>query len=362
MFSSFKIGNRSVGCVVAMLAVVALPSLASAQFIVNNPIGGGGVFTPPGIGAWGGGWRGGWDGGWGGWGLVNVDPYGGYLNGAASVIQAQGQFMINRQQASIMREQARQERVRTRRAIFDEWLYERENTPTIEDERQRMRAEELRRALNDPPLTEVWSGDALNKLLKSLQQVQVTGVRGPTVPLDPTLLQQVNVSPGSTINTGANIGVLRTGQPLSWPLALSDARYDRDRNAVDTLIKQAVESVTTGLLKPQTLRDLNTHLRNLENDLRKQVTELPTAQYLDAKRYIGQVQNAVKALEQPNASNFFNAKWTAQGSDVAGLVDYMTTNGLLFASATRGQENAYTALHRAFVGYYSGLMQVMGKR
>jgi hypothetical protein len=355
---TFKVGKRSVVSLFALLGILALPASASAQFIVNNPIVGGGIdrgFIGGGYGGYGG-----W--GWGGWGLANVDPYGGYLYGAGQVIKAQGQFMIDKQKANILYQQAQQERVRTRRAIFDEWLYERENTPTIEDERQRMRAEELRRALNDPPLTEVWSGDALNKLLKSLQQVQSTGVRGPTVSLNQSLLQQVNVTPGSAVNTGANIGVLRSGQALSWPLALSDSRYDRDRNAVDQLVKEAVSSLLDGKLQPKTLRDLNTHLRNLETELRKQVTELPTAQYLDAKRYIGQVQNAVKALEQPDATNFFNSKWSAQGDDVASLVDYMTNHGLLFASATRGQESAYTALHRAFVNYYSGLMQVMGKR
>src|SRR5438132_1022105 len=37
-----------------------------------------------------------------------ADPYGGYLSGAADVINAQGQFLVNTQQAYRMREQVRQ--------------------------------------------------------------------------------------------------------------------------------------------------------------------------------------------------------------------------------------------------------------
>src|SRR5205085_5189876 len=66
------------------------------------------------------------------------DPFSGYLRGSADVINAQGKFMVNQQQAFIMNEQYRQERLKSRRAAFEEYLYEREHTPTAQDDYERL--------------------------------------------------------------------------------------------------------------------------------------------------------------------------------------------------------------------------------
>jgi hypothetical protein len=96
------------------------------------------------------------------------DPFNGYLRGGADVINAQGRFMANQQQAYLTREQVRSERIANRRKIFDQYLYGREKTPTPEEERQRRQLEQLNRSRNNPPLTEIWSGKALNDILTDL--------------------------------------------------------------------------------------------------------------------------------------------------------------------------------------------------
>src|SRR5437868_6486858 len=68
-------------------------------------------------------------------------PYGGYLSGAADVINSQGQFMTSQQQAYLTREQVKQASTESRRKAFDENLYERAKRPTLEDERERARIE-----------------------------------------------------------------------------------------------------------------------------------------------------------------------------------------------------------------------------
>jgi hypothetical protein len=104
-------------------------------------------------------------GGYGGYGSYGYyDPYNGYLRGGADVITAQGRFMVNMQDAYLKREQVRSEHIGNRRKIFDEYLYEREKTPTLEEERQRHQLEQLNRSRNNPPVTEVWSGKALNDI------------------------------------------------------------------------------------------------------------------------------------------------------------------------------------------------------
>jgi len=95
-----------------------------------------------------------------------ADPYRGYLSGAADVINSQGKFMVSQQQAYLMKEQVREARINNKRRAFDEYLYEREKTPTAEEERQRSMMEQIQRSRSNPPITEIWSGKALNDLLK----------------------------------------------------------------------------------------------------------------------------------------------------------------------------------------------------
>jgi hypothetical protein len=51
------------------------------------------------------------------------DPYGGFTSGVADIVGAQGQFMIDTQQANLMKQQVSQAKIDTRRKNFDEWMY-----------------------------------------------------------------------------------------------------------------------------------------------------------------------------------------------------------------------------------------------
>jgi hypothetical protein len=97
------------------------------------------------------------------WAGYFSDPYG--LHGAADVIRAQGQLMKDQQDAYLKREQVRQARIDTHRKQLEQWLWERDHLPTVEDERERFREEQHRRALHDPPPTEIWTAISLNELL-----------------------------------------------------------------------------------------------------------------------------------------------------------------------------------------------------
>src|SRR5688572_17915634 len=79
------------------------------------------------------------------WGY-SADPYGGYLHGAAAVIQSQGRFLIDRQQANLMKQQVRAAKLDNRRRELEQWLWERQTLPTLEDERERLQREQLRRS------------------------------------------------------------------------------------------------------------------------------------------------------------------------------------------------------------------------
>jgi hypothetical protein len=90
---------------------------------------------------------------------------GSYLRGASSVIDAQSRFLTSTQQAYLLREQVRAARLDNRRRVIQQYQYEKANTPTLEEQREFRRQQEFWRSWNDPPMTEIWSGRALNNLL-----------------------------------------------------------------------------------------------------------------------------------------------------------------------------------------------------
>jgi hypothetical protein len=289
------------------------------------------------------------------YGSMFGDPFGGYLNGAASVIGSQGQFMVQRQQAEQIKEQIRQQKIMTRRAQFDEWLYERANTPTLEQERERSRLENVARSRNDPPLTEIWSAKALNDLLTDIQKLQARNVRGPQVILDEDVLKKINVTSGKS---NGNVGVLKSvaeGRRLNWPLALLDLQ-PAEKNAemrkeAEALAQEAVQQAINGKPDANILKQLNGLVKEMNGTLQKNSSEITPSQYIEAKRFLNNFGDALEVLRQPEAGNYFTQKYAAKGRTVNDLVKYMTEQGLQFAPAVSGEEAAYVSLQRAMANY-----------
>jgi hypothetical protein len=280
---------------------------------------------------------------------VIPDPYSGYLFGGADLIRAQGDLQIQLQQAKITRQQAEQARLDTRRKAFDQYLYERAERPTSEDERERARLERIRRARNQPPLGEIWSGHALNTLLGAIAKMQAQGAQGPDVPLDPYLLRRINVTTGAS---AGNFGLLRDGGRLTWPVALRAAEYAKPRAQLDQLAAVAYKQASQGMVESDTVTEMNALVRKLRAELRRNVRNVSFNDHLQATRFLNELSRSVRALDDPNVRNFVNGKWSARGDTVSELVRTMTGKGLRFAPATQGDESAYTALHSALVAYY----------
>ncbi|MGE3804798.1 MAG: hypothetical protein AB7K24_09020 [Gemmataceae bacterium] len=276
------------------------------------------------------------------------NPYSGNLYGAASVINAQGQLMLDTQKTYMQKEKILQEKQVTRRKAIDEYLYEQSVLPTPEEKRERSRQEQLQRSRNDPPLTEIWSGKALNDLLLDIQRLSAAPAYVPSMPIDPTMLQHINISTG---RTEGSVGILDNLENLQWPFALTDSTYDKDRAAVEKLSKEAVNQASTmNRVDPTTLRSLIQSVDNMVNRLRNNIANTPSTQYVSAKRFLTELQNATKVLQQPNVASYFS-NWKLRGNTIAEVVDFMTAKGLKFAPASAGDESYYTALQRQLSNY-----------
>jgi hypothetical protein len=284
-----------------------------------------------------------------GWYPSWLGPAGGYLSGASDVISSQGQFIQDVQQRNLMEQQVKQAKMDTRRRALDEYLWERQVLPTQEDERERVRMEQLRRSRNDPPPSEIWSGLALNNLLLAIQQMQVKNGPGPTVLINQAILPRINVTSGTT--TG-QAGLLRDGGRLRWPLVLNRPVFAADRQRMDELMDQAVQQARSGSTDADTLQGMIDTVNSLSAAIRAHIDDFTATDYSRAKVFLREIRSTIRALQDPNVANYLTGKWVACGNTVAELVDGMTRQGLRFAPALRGDEPAYTALHRDMVAYF----------
>jgi len=271
----------------------------------------------------------------------------------ADIIRAQGQFMIDNQRAQLLQQEVRVKKMETRRKQLEEWMWQRDNLPTMNDERARADRETLRRSRENPPITEIWSAKSLNDLLANSKKIFLSeGATVVSATLSPEILAKLNLTSGKG---NGNLGLVKSGK-LTWPLLLRRSAFASERERIDRLVLTLVADAAKGNLEPEALDDANERLRKLETQLvnfaRTQANKyVSPAQYLDARRYLSQLEDAFKALEEPNAGDYLNGKYVAQGKTVGDLVKYMKDNGLQFAPATPGSYEAYAAVYAAMRDY-----------
>lgn len=287
--------------------------------------------------------------------LTFADPFGGYFRGVADLTSAYGRYAIDMNQARLINQQVLQAKIETRRKLFDEWRYERENMPTAEDMRKQNRERDLAYARQSPPLTAVLDGSALNTLLGHLKERHSRDQRGPDVRLDEEAMRRVNVRPPA----GGNIGLLRNGANLNWPESLRGGRFDEIRRQFE---QNAVEAVNraraNGRVDAALMKNLQTDFQALNDELRRSVDVLSPTQYIDARRYLNLVEDALLALRDPNVQNYFNRTYEARGRTVSDLVEYMNQKGLEFAPAVPGDEAIYRALFNSLAAYDDAISRV----
>jgi hypothetical protein len=240
--------------------------------------------------------------------------------------------------AALLSEQVIAERLANRRRAFDELQYERDKTPTPEQEL-------LSRSRGNPSPAEVRSGQAVNALLTDLRQVGVDELNrsDAMLPLDRRGLRHINVSRGP-----GNIALLKDEGRLTWPAALAGAAF---QGARQRLTAQALEAVrqagSFGRVDSGIVRQMTDDLSQLRQLLRQNAKELPFQPYAEARDFLQRFDDAVVALGQPDAADYFNGTYDLKAQTVLGLVTQMTDKGLRFAPAVPGDETAYAALREA---------------
>jgi hypothetical protein len=289
-----------------------------------------------------------------GYGYPTYSPYGGALNGVANVTNANGQYLMQTQQARQTDQQVQQAKIDTQRKLFDERNYELAHTPTLEELRMLDMQAAYQRSMNNPPNTEVWDGSAPNNLLKAAQASRGAGMKGPAIPLDPQLLQKLNFTTGS-VRGGA--GALTSGM-FDWPLVLTRAPFDEDRKKLEELTTNAVKQAGSGRVPPATLDELNATVKAMQAKLDSMINDLTPDDCIKGTRYLRELKQGFGVLGAADASAYLDRGWLNGVRTLPQLIDAMTQRGLTFAPAAPGGEAAYTALHSYLVNYDAYVDQV----
>ena len=147
-------------------------------------------------------------------------------------------------------------------------------------------------------------------------------------------------------------GCLKNERRLTWPVALSGVDFKNDRDQINAMIRDAVGQASyNGQVEPGTIMQLNHDTTAMKDRLRRTGYDLPPSLYIEASTFINNLNDAIKALRQPDAGNYFTGKYALKARTVPELVDFMTAHGLQFAQATPGDEAAYAALQEALASY-----------
>jgi len=282
-----------------------------------------------------------------------MNPYQGYLQGAAIITRANAEYYQTIQQAKSSRQQAIRSSLETRRARSEEAEWERAHMPDPEKIRQKELERELSRARVSPPPTDIWSARSLNALLRHLIAQQGEGVRGPNVPLSEDIVKHINLSAGTT---RGNVGLIRENGTLEWPESLMKGEFQEPRERLNALMKKAYKSVSSGSNpNDATLNDLQADYRFLQKSLDANVGRMSPDAFIEANRYLRDVKDTITALKDPNVANQFNGNWGPKVRSVAELIRFMRERGLLFAKASDKDRAAYVALHHALAAFDAGM-------
>jgi hypothetical protein len=223
---------------------------------------------------------------------------------------------------------------------------EMEVTISPQEERERIHQMELAWSQGDLTELETQSATALNILLADLRELQSKGIQASDVALDKVSLANLNVLVG---RGNGNSGLLKNGGRLNWPQTLQGREFQRERDLINSLVPKIVEQARRG--QATDLSVIASASLKMHEVLHARIADILTPEYIRAKRFLTQVDDAIRILREPDAANYFNQLYSAQGRTAAELVQFMTRLNMRFAPAVDGGAASYNALHRILAAY-----------
>jgi hypothetical protein len=261
-------------------------------------------------------------------------------------------------------EMVKRARLVTKRVEDEMFLWERDNMPTREDDRERDQQQALRHALNAPSDYDIRSGKPLNLVMEHLWERRARGIEGTTIPVSPGALRSINLNSGPE---GRDLGIFRGGR-VSWPALLAGSEYAQDRALVEQLVVQTMAEAK--LRRPthdlacqaiEAIAPLRSRLMRWR-EAQTAPTFLTSGDYVTAMNYLDECEKALGILRGSRGYAYVVPELGLQGNTVRELVQTMQEKGLRFAPAGPGDDWAYRALYAALARYTIGLEAELSER
>jgi hypothetical protein len=150
----------------------------------------------------------------------------------------------------------------------------------------------------------------------------------------------------------------RNNAELHWPLALQRELFKEPREKINALLRDAYKSAANGN-KPDssTISDLRHNYDKLKKSLSSNVDQLTPDEYIEANKYLNDVNRAIDALKSTSVGRLLDGSWKSKVHNVAELVQFMRENGLWFAAATPRDTAAYVSLYYALASFDRGMQR-----
>jgi hypothetical protein len=294
-------------------------------------------------------------GGIGGWGGVmpNSMGYGYALQGMADYTRASGQYWNDIESARMSREKSRQEEFNTQRARLQYEMDYEKLRPTSIKMRDKARIDDLDWARNDPPNTQIWSGETFNMLLRSILTSSAPS-SGPNISLEQNMVNGLNLRDKSA---RGNLSLAKDDK-FEWPDALLEKPFDDMRSDFDRKYATAMKSVRYGERPDRTLlRELRADLDSMDAKLVQMVGDYSPTEFIDARRKIRTLTDTMRAMGNALTVKASATDWRRNVRTVADLVDYMSKNGLEFGPAVTPTDfSAYSAAYFPIRNFERGLI------
>jgi hypothetical protein len=193
------------------------------------------------------------------------------------------------------------------------------------------------RIANNPEEIDLLNGDALNELLAQLSNPKIH---------PSSLRKRGETIPGETIqrcafhyaSRGLTISLGRLTVRDGWPLALRDQAFAAERRAYQTAVEAALEKNLQGKLTPEAFRTLQQAVEALKARLKATIPAAQKEDYVPAKAFLDDLDEAVATLRDPNAEKVLAGVDRYGGTTVGDTVSFMQRFNIRFAPALTAEE------------------------
>ncbi|HEX4609090.1 MAG TPA: hypothetical protein VH092_12860 [Urbifossiella sp.] len=245
-------------------------------------------------------------------------------------------------------------------AVHDQWAYEKFGAPGAAAVKAGPDAPEaVARALAATDEREIATGEPLNHLLVAAVAAEKKAGKVDSAFLPPNLLADLKFAGPQA--DAANL--LRRAGRLDYPAGFDLPALADVRAALDREFAAAASPVLIGkAADPARAAKLEAAVVEARKALAPQIREMSFEDAAAARRFLNQMDATARALRGPGTAGLIDPAWQVEGTNVAGLVRYMSRNNLLFAPADRGTEDRYAAAHRGLGTYLYALTEAQKKK